>query len=232
MMESVSISRRWWICYSPRRVIWRKMRFTATTLLQTLMAGLLCLCTLLPSAAENSAAIATVDNLHVALLDIMRNAESLGFAGRHDRIAPVIRESLDLPFIARFSLGRYWKDLSAEQQDAFVEVFSRWTVAHYASRFDGYTSEQFKTISSAPARRGRELVRTVLEVNDDPADNVSLDYLLHDSDGKWRIVNVIANGVSDLSLKRADYGAVVKAQGLDSLIAKLERQISDLEAGH
>ncbi|MCZ6652677.1 MAG: ABC transporter substrate-binding protein, partial [Planctomycetota bacterium] len=90
----------------------------------------------------------------------------------------------------------------------------------------------FKTISSAPAQRGRELVRTVLEVNEDPADDVSLDYLLHDSDGKWRIVNVIANGVSDLSLKRADYGAVVKAQGLDSLIAKLEGQISDLEGAY
>ncbi len=196
------------------------------------MAGLLCLSMLLPSAAENSAAVATVDNLHAALLDIMRNAQSLGFAGRRDRIAPVIRESLDLPFIARFALGRYWKDLSAGQQDAFVEVFSRWTVVHYASRFDGYTSEQFKTISSAPARRNRELVRTVLEVNDDPADNVSLDYLLHETDSKWRIVNVIANGVSDLSLKRADYGAVVKAQGLDSLIAKLEGQISDLEAAY
>ena len=196
------------------------------------MAGLLCLSMLLPSAAENSAAVATVDNLHAALLDIMRNAKSLGFAGRRDRIAPVIRESLDLPFIARFALGRYWKDLSAGQQDAFVEVFSRWTVVHYASRFDGYTSEQFKTISSAPARRNRELVRTVLEVNDDPADNVSLDYLLHETGSKWRIVNVIANGVSDLSLKRADYGAVVKAQGLDSLIAKLEGQISDLEAAY
>jgi len=212
--------------------MWRKMRITATTFLQTLMASLLCLCMLSPSAVENSDAIATVDNLHAALLDIMQNAESLGFAGRRDRISPIIRESLDLSFIARFSLGRYWKGLSAEQQDTFVEVFSRWTVVHYASRFNGYTSEQFKTISSAPAQRGRELVRTVLEVNEDPADDVSLDYLLHNSDGKWRIVNVIANGVSDLSLKRADYGAVVKAQGLDSLIVKLEGQISDLEGAY
>lgn len=232
MARGSSISRRRRICYSSRRAIWRKMGITKTTYLQTLTAGLLCLCMLSPSAAENSHAIATVDNLHAALLDIMQNAESLGFAGRRDRIAPVVRESLDLPFIARFSLGRHWKGLSAEQQDSFTQVFSRWTVAHYAARFNGYTSEQFKTISSAPARRGRELVRTVLEVNDDPADNVKLDYLLHDRDGTWRIVNVIANGVSDLSLKRADYGALVKAQGLDSLIAKLEDQIRVLEGAY
>ena len=196
------------------------------------MAGLFILCTVFPSAAQDSDAVATVDKLHAALLDIMQNAESLGLAGRRERIAPVIQESLDLPFIARFALGRYVSGMSAEQQDAFVDVFSRWTIVHYASRFNGYSSERFKTTSSKPARRGRVLVRTVLEVNDDPAENVTLDYLLHETDGEWRIVNVIANGVSDLSLKRADYGAVIKSQGLDSLVSKLDAQISDLESGN
>lgn len=196
------------------------------------MAGLFSLCTVVTSAAQDSDAVATVDKLHAALLDIMQNAESLGLAGRRDRIAPVIRRSLDLPFIARFALGRHWSGMSTEQQDAFVDVFSRWTIVHYASQFNSYSSERFKTMSSKPARRGRVLVRTVLEVNDDPAENVALDYLLHEIDGKWRIVNVIANGVSDLSLKRADYGAVIKAQGLDSLVSKLDAQISDLESGN
>ena len=208
------------------------MRFTTTAVLQTLMAGLLALGTVLPSAAQNTDAVATVDNLHAALLDIMQNAESLGLAGRRDRIAPVIRDSLDLRFITRFALGRYWSDLSAEQRDSIVDVFSRWTIANYASRFNAYSGEQFETISSEPARRGRELVRTALMVSNDPAENVTLDYLLHEADGKWRIVNVIANGVSDLSLKRADYGAVLKAQGLDNLIAKLNGQIGDLESGN
>ena len=200
--------------------------------MQTLMAGLLALCIALPSAAQDANAAATVDRLHAGLLDIMQNAESLGLAGRRDRIAPVIQENFDLRFITRFTLGRYWPDLSAEQRDTIVDVFSRWTVVHYASQFDGYSGEQFETISIEPARRGREFVRTVLKVSNDPAENVTLDYLLHETDAKWRIVNVIANGVSDLSLKRADYGAVIKAQGLDGLIAKLNAQISDLESGN
>lgn len=177
--------------------------------------------------AQNADAIATVDTLHAALLDIMQNADSLGFAGRRDRIAPVIHDSLDLTFITRFALGRHWKDLSAAERDAIVDVFSRWTVAHYAARFNGYSGEKFQMVSAEPARRGRELVRTMLEVGDETADDVTLDYLLHQVDGRWRIVNVIANGVSDLSLKRADYGAVIKSQGLDSLITKLEAQIED-----
>jgi len=240
MTETASQCGFRWMCYSPRRRFQHcpgradlcNTRSTTTAVLQTLMAGLLAFYTVLPSAAQDANAAATVGRLHAALLDIMQNAQTLGFAGRRDRIAPVVRESFDLRFVTRFSLGRYWSDLNAEQRDVIVDVFSRWTIAHYASRFDGYSSERFETVSNEPARRGRELVRTVLRVSNDPADNVTLDYLLHKSDAKWRIVNVIANGVSDLSLKRADFGAVLKTQGLDSLIAKLESQISDLESGN
>lgn len=204
------------------------MRRATKAFLQLLVAGLLVCSTVFPSAAQNSDAIATVDRLHSALLDIMQNAQSLGFTGRRDRIEPVIHDTLDLPFITRFALGRSWADMSEAERDAMVDLFSRWTVAHYASRFNGYSGEQFKVVSAESSRKGRELVRTVLEVSDDPGENVTLDYLLRETDGKWRIINVIANGVSDLSLKRADYGAVIKTQGLDALTTKLNDQIDAL----
>jgi phospholipid transport system substrate-binding protein len=206
------------------------MGSTKTAIVHALMAGLMAVCAALPSAAENAGAVATVDNLHAALLDIMQNASSLGYGGRHDRIAPVVEASFNLPFITRFTLGRYWADLSSEQQDTMVDALERLTIANYASRFNGYSGERFETISNKPARRGRELVRTVLEVNNDSADDVTLDYLLQETAGRWRIVSVVANGVSDLSLKRADYGAVIKSQGFDSLVARINDQIADLES--
>ena len=149
------------------------MRFAARALQHTLVAGLIAWCTILPVRAQNADAIAIVDNLHAGLLDIMQNAESLGFAGRRDRIAPVINASLDLPFITRFAVGRHWKQLDAGQREAIVDVFSRWTVGHYAARFNGYSGERFKFVSAEASRRKRELVRTVLEVSDDAAENVN-----------------------------------------------------------
>lgn len=208
------------------------MRFTTNTALNLLVATLLALGTPAPSASEESNAIATVDSLHAALLDIMQNAESLGYAGRRDRIGPVIEGGFDLPFITRIALGKYWKDLSPEQRDEMMDVFSRWTIANYASRFSSYSGERFNTLSTEKARKGREFVRTVLDKASDSTKSVSLDYLLHETDGKWRIVNVVANGVSDLSLKRADYGTVMKSQGLDSLIEKLNAQIGELESAN
>ncbi len=207
------------------------MQFATRALLRTVAAGLIGLGAVLSSAAQNADAVATVDRLHGALLDIMQNARTLGYAGRRDRIAPVVRESFDLPFIARFALGRYWSELDSEERETFVNVFSRWTVAHYAARFNGYSGEKFEVVSVEPSRRERELVRTVLDVPNESAADVTLDYLLHETDGKWRIINVIANGVSDLSLKRADYGAVMKTQGFKNLVERLEGQVLELADG-
>lgn len=195
------------------------------------MAGLLTVCAAAPSAAQDGDAVAAVESLHAALLDIMQNADTLEFAGRRDRIAPVIDKSFDLKFISRFVLGRHWENLSGGQQREFRDVFTDWTIANYAARFNGHTNERFVTVSSEEARNGREVVRTVLEVNDNRADDVALDYLLREAFGKWRIINVIAKGVSDLSLKRADYGAVINSQGFSSLIEKLKKQIAEFESG-
>ena len=77
--------------------------------------------------------------------------------------------------------------------------------------------------------RERKLVRTELVR---PADEaIHLDYVLHQVQGRWRIINVVAEGVSDLSLKRADYGSVIKREGFDTLMQKLDGQIADLERG-
>jgi phospholipid transport system substrate-binding protein len=52
-----------------------------------------------------------------------------------------------------------------------------------------------------------------------------LDYLLHRADGEWRVINVVAEGVSDLALKRADYSNFLKNKSLEALIAKLNEKI-------
>ena len=210
----------------------RTIQAAARTIAQVIVAGSLAACAMASAAQQSSAeAVATVDRLHAALVEIMKNAESLGFQGRLDYVEPVVLESFDFPFITQFALGRYWSTLDDAQKTGMVDVFSRWTVAHYAARFDDYSGETFEVVSAATERRARELVRTVLRRGGGSREDVTLDYLLHEVDGAWRIINVIANGVSDLSLKRADYGAVMSARGYDGLVERLNNQIAEFASG-
>ncbi|MGR8918753.1 MAG: ABC transporter substrate-binding protein [Gammaproteobacteria bacterium] len=166
-----------------------------------------------------------VETLHAALIDVMRNADALGFDGRAEQLAPVVRESFDFATIARIVTGRAWQDLGADAQAAFIDLFRRLSVATYASNFSGYAGEQFVT-GSTEESRGATIVKTDLVKSD--GERIPMNYMLRKSDGAWRIINVVAQGVSDLSLKRAEYGAVIKAEGFDSLMNRLRDKVRQL----
>lgn len=178
-------------------------------------------------AADGPAAAATVEKLHAALLATMKEAEKLGYQGRFDRIAPALDETFNFPTIARVVTGRYWKGLAADKQAAFIETFRRLSAATYADNFDGYSGESFATLGEED-KPGSALVRTAIVKAD--GTKVSLNYVLNKAGAEWRIVNVIAEGVSDLSLKRSEYGAVIGKEGIDSLIAKLNAKIASYAA--
>jgi len=191
------------------------------------LAALLARAGLAQSDADEGtpAPVAVVERLHGALLDAMQRAGELGFEGRREMLAPVIEETFDLDSIVRIALGRHWRELSPEQQARMREVFTRLTVATYAARFDGYDGQEFQTRSTREVDERTVLVRTAIVSA--PGDETSLDYLVRRDQGDWQIVNVIADGVSDLSLKRADYTAVLRDEDFEALIAKLEQQIAD-----
>jgi len=177
------------------------------------------------TAAERSGPEAVVAHLQAALIGAMQAAPNLTPAQRRARLAPVIRDTHDLPFIAHFALGRIWKRLSTADRDRFVAAFSEMSIATYADRFDGYSGERFRILSSRDAERGGEEVRTVLVESD--GSTVSLDYLLRRRDGRWRIINVIAEGVSNLALKRAEYAGFVRRHDFNALMEKMVARLAE-----
>jgi phospholipid transport system substrate-binding protein len=179
--------------------------------------------------AETSAAIAPVEALHGALLDAMKRAGELGYKGRYDALAPVITRTFDFENISRLVLGKNWTKIDAAQQKLFVETFSKLSVATYASRFDSFSGESFQTTGEAKQSGNNMLVKTELvRTNDTP---VSLNYLVSPgTDGAYRILNVVADGISDLSLKRSEYSSIFNSGGFETLISKLNAKIEQYES--
>lgn len=170
---------------------------------------------------------AVVLRFHAALLSVMQNADQLGYKGRYAKLQPEIRKSYDLPLLARLVIGDFWRKLNRDQRVQFVRVFSHLVIATYASRFDGYSGEKFSNVSERRLDRGEVLIDTRLFQRHGKA--VHLNYILRQSDGQWRIINVISNGASDLALKRADYAAVLRNQGFKVLIGRLEDKIAQYQ---
>ena len=175
-------------------------------------------------SAGDRGATEVVEKLHTTLLAVMKDGDKIGYPGRYDQLAPVIQSSFDMPFVSRTVLGKYWETFNNEQRSRFVEAFTQLSIATYAANFDSYSGEHFKTISEKEVDGGRILVQSQLIKSD--GGQVQLDYLLQRIGGQWRIVNLIAEGVSDLALKRADYSAFLKNNGFEALLKKLSEKIN------
>jgi len=188
------------------------------------------LLSVLPVAHGGDGAENVVDAFHASLTRVMGSADELGFDGRFERLEPAIDEYFDLPFISRLVSGRYWKSMELVERLEMIQTFGTLIVATYASRFNDYSGEQFKIIEVKSIKKDRRLIRSHLIKSD--GEKVDIDYVLHQESDKWKIINVIADGVSDLSIKRADYASVLADFGFRELIKRLDEQIDGFSQSH
>ncbi len=200
-------------------------------MLRWLTGFILCALSVLVAAApmQGHGASAVVEGFQAVLLKVMKQGKQLGYEGRYAQLAPAVKASHDLRTITQIAAGRYWGQLSDEQKDRLVEAFGRLGIATYASEFTSYAGETFKTISEDRTTQDDTIVHTVL--TDPSGDDTHLDYILRRTEGGWRIINVIANGVSDLALRRAEFTSILRRDGFDALIAKLEQKIAQHSPG-
>ncbi len=180
------------------------------------------------SAEDTAVASPTIDALHAALFDIMKNADTLGYNGRFDRVSPVVEQVFDMQFMASKSVGRHWKKLSPEDQERWLELFTRHIAANYAGQFTGYAGETFETLGEEAAIRDTRVVRTRLVRPSE--EDVQLNYRLREVDGQWRIIDIYLNGtVSELALRRSEYSSVLKREGFESLMNTIAAKCQKLQ---
>jgi len=174
------------------------------------------------SAAEADTAAAIVNELHDGLLAASEHRHA-PFEQRHAALMPLIVATHDLSYIGQVTIRRQWTKLSAEQQEDFSSAFRDLAVANYVARFGGLEEASFEIADEEALPRGRYQVLAMLR----PAQGepVTLNYVLHQTQqGDWKIINVVANGVSDLALKRAEYQRVLRDSDFAGLLDYLNAQ--------
>lgn len=165
----------------------------------------------------------TIKSLHSSLLEAMRGGDKLGFQGRYKLLTPIIESSHDLDFIAKTILGREWAKLSGEQKEILISHFHKLSISTYSGWFKEYNGEQFKYIEQKEMPRDYVLVRSQLIRSN--GDTVSFDYLLRQEKKDWKIINILADGVSDLALRRVEYRSILKQKGFKVFIDMLKKKI-------
>ena len=177
-----------------------------------------------PAHAEAAdPAVQPVQTLCDTLIDVMKNAKTLGIQGRFNKLKPVVEQTFDLPDMTKYSVGPSWMKMSPQDQQMLQAAFERYTLANYASNFDGYGGEKFTVEPTVTPRVGGDKIVSTKLIGKD--ESHSLAYRMHQVGGTWKILDVYyENSISQLARQRSDFGATVQSGGA----AALEKKINAL----
>lgn len=181
------------------------------------------------AAAQTSDPKAIVQGFYDTLEDTMKQGDELGFDGRYKKLEPVIRDTFDVPVMAKIAVGAEWTNLKADEKSKLLEAFDRYMVSTYASRFKTDKGLKFEVGEVKTPAENRTLVETrLIRPNGDP---VALNYLFRpDANGSWKIIDIYLSGaISEMARMRSDFSATVTGGGAEALIAALEKKIVDIK---
>lgn len=162
-----------------------------------------------------------VSEFHEGLIEVMKSSS---YSDRVQLLTPYVANNFDTGTVARIALGRNWRKIEEGNKATIMALMGEVIVSSYASRFPTYSQQYFDILGQKSVNSDRVIVRTRLHTS---SEIVDLDYQLVELDGQWRIFDVVANGVSDLSLKRSTYSATFKSDGVTGVIQEIRQTIKD-----
>ncbi|MDR2778556.1 MAG: ABC transporter substrate-binding protein [Rickettsiales bacterium] len=132
--------------------------------------------------------------------------------------------NIDIDWIANFILGKHRKNLSIEQRNRFIDTYSKYLVSNYRSIFSIYSDNGYEIISVAEQQGGKVfMVSAVLSLNGKTVRN---NFRVVQKNGKYYITDVITEGISFISAKRAEVEAAMASKGFDNFMGELELSLT------
>lgn len=152
--------------------------------------------------------------------------QNLGAKQIHSQIAKLIRDNLYLDWMAKSSLGRYRRTISAAKLTEFTKTYSDYIVNIYADLFINYNNQKVKLRSIRKVANNMFLVEMNLIDNGGDYSNFRIEYLVHqlteNNKISYKIGDIIASGISILNSQQAEFSSVIAREGIDSLIKNLK----------
>jgi phospholipid transport system substrate-binding protein len=175
-----------------------------------------------PSFAAPATGSETVQGLYDTLLNTMKNGRTLGQSGRFVQLEPVVRRTFDIASMARLSVGSTWTGLTEAQRQQVTDSYGRYISAIYAERFDNYSGEKLQVTDEQPAAAGVMVRSQIVRANGEP---VQVNYMMRKNGDAWLISDIYLDGaISEVATRRSEFAAILRNEGIDGLIAALNRK--------
>lgn len=151
----------------------------------------------------------------------------------YELIDTVLLPSFDVEYSAKQVLGRkHWTSSSEEQRKRFIDTFYSFLVTTYAKAILNFDQDNMSVMPEASYSKDRRkaLVRTQILL--DGGDSLLINYAMRENPDGWLIYDLRVDGVSYIQNYRSQFDAEITANGIDSVIERLEAEAAAADAAN
>lgn len=155
--------------------------------------------------------------------------QSLTQAQRSEKYRELLRKAFDMKTIAHFAIGRAWDSATPEQRQEYLQLFEELVLNIYGDRLSFYSGERFE-VKGVRRESDRDSVVTSEIKHAGRAQATSVDWRVRNENGKYAIIDVVIDGVSQSVAQRQDYSSVIRRDGgrIDGLITVLRQRVQEM----
>lgn len=143
-----------------------------------------------------------------------------GALERERRIRDVIYDSFDFEAMSQRALGPHWEVLTRRQREQFVSLFADLFERSYNRLVVKFLGDRTTTYLGESIDEERAIVQTRLEGG--PDERLPVEYWLGYRQQRWRIVDIVLDGVSLASNYRAQFGRIIQTSSYDTLVRRMQ----------
>lgn len=141
-------------------------------------------------------------------------------------ITRIVDPYFDYHLMAEEVLGIAWRRADRQQRARFTQVFHALLVIDYAAAFRQYSDQTIKLTGMRWNDATHDRATVLSKIYHSGEQPIKVDYYLHATQGRWKIYDVMVDGISLLINYRETFVSELQRESLDTLISHLQQKVS------
>jgi len=186
----------------------------------------------LPAHAGEDEARKLIEAMSERTVEILNN-DQLTQQGKIDAFDTLLSRDVDMGRVARFVLGRYRRQIEANQpemMDEYVELYRRYLIYSRASQLSALKVRSIDVVSVTPLSKNQYMVNSQVTLNDG-SQSADLGWRIREGeDGSHKIIDLVVAGVSMGQSEREANVPTLQSSGgnIEPLLSKMRAKITEL----
>ena len=179
-------------------------------------------------AADQSNPYKLMDEAAKKTFDRLKN-EQPKIRSNPDYLRDVVDQEL-LPYVqikyaGALVLGRYYKDATPAQRDAYFKAFGDYLQQAYGQALALYRDQTYQ-VQHEQSYAGQDIIAirvTIIDQHGRPPVRLDFQWRKNSQSGNWQAYDMIAEGVSMISTKQNEWADILRQKGIDGLTERLKQ---------